>query len=622
MNRKRFNRAIAMGTMVFTLSSTLAFGQPTVFTDINSHWAKEHIEDIYSRKITTGYPDATFKPQGNISKLESIVMISKLMGYSDSESGYYINQYKQQLEEKNIPDWGRGATAYALFNDILLAEDLEGLVSTKDQTYAKRHEIATYIGRVLRYGAGEKMGSIYVLPYLDEMSIPTDSVPYIDLLLKKNILDKESNDGRFLPNNLITRAEVAKLVSLSAEILDGASTGLPTTPPTTDKDTDIGKDIVRKTVSGDVDNIILGDKDIISIVNGSTKEIYDISPKATITVDGNTATAKQLEVGKSLTAIVENGIIVDIKAISNDEVMEGYFYYYLDGATPSVYITDSEDDIEIFTYTNNTKVYLMDKRVNIGDLTNGDIVTVKHMDGKVVEIKAEPKEKIFEGVIDWIGNTKKDEITIEVMLEDDTLETFTITSKADLKRDRKTIDFDEMKVGDEVEVIKEYDNVINVNAYSVQKTEKGYIKSINIGQKTEITIENYNGDVEVFEITPNTTIRIEDKKAGAYDLRVGYEVELELENDEVVWMESYRKLQGVSYQGKVIDIDYRGETMELEIKAGEEIVIDVDRDTIFNDEYGEIIRFRDLNEDDEIVVIAEDNGYYIVAKRVLIMIRR
>lgn len=613
MNRTKFRIVVAMVTLLVMLSSALSFAASTVFTDINGHWAKEYIEDIYNRKLTTGYPDATFKPQGNITKLEAIVMIAKLMGYSDNEAAYYTNQYKQELEQYKIPAWAQGATAYALFNDILLKEDLTGLVSSGKNIDAKRHEVATYIGRVLQYGAGEQIGTIYVIPYIDEMSIPAVAAPYIDLLLKKGILDKESNNGRFLPNNLISRAEVSKLVSLAAKILDKGSNSNPTTSPSTNTE--------RKTINGEIDNVILGSKNIISIANGSKQQIYDIASNANITVDGKTATVKQLEIGQSITAIVENDSIIDIKAITTEEVLEGYFYYYLEGRDPKVFIKDDKDNVKGLSFTTNSKVYLMDKSVNIKELTPGDIIYVTHIDGEVIKIEAETKEKTLDGVVKSKGGSK-DKYTLEVLLDDNTRETFTITSKATLKRDRKTVSFDEIKVGDEVKITKEYETVTYVNASSVQETVEGYIKKIDIGQKTEITIEKEDKTTETFVLTPNTTIMIEDEKAGVYDLRLNYQVELEIENGEVVSMETYRKLKGTSYEGKVTYMDSRRGTMEIEVGAREEITVDVDDNTIYNDEDGRIIRFRDINVGDEIVVYAEDNGYYIVAKRVFVMIRR
>lgn len=50
------------------------------------------------------------------------------MDYSDSDGQHHINQYKQLLEDSNVPGWGHGAVAYALFNDILSEDDLKSQV--------------------------------------------------------------------------------------------------------------------------------------------------------------------------------------------------------------------------------------------------------------------------------------------------------------------------------------------------------------------------------------------------------------------------------------------------------------------------------------------------------------
>ena len=158
---KKIKSRVTVAVIFFVMLSTaLSFAAPAIFNDISNHWAKEHIEDVYERRLITGYSDATFKPGENITKLETIVIISRLMGYSDSNEQHYVNQYKQQLKDNNIPDWGQGAVAYALFNDILSAKELQSLVSVTGSTYAKRYEVVIYIGRVLQYGAGEEIGGI------------------------------------------------------------------------------------------------------------------------------------------------------------------------------------------------------------------------------------------------------------------------------------------------------------------------------------------------------------------------------------------------------------------------------------------------------------------------------
>lgn len=624
MNKtRRLKTVTTIVMLLFTLSTVLSFAAPTVFTDIDGHWAKEHIEDIYRRQLTTGYPDGTFKPQGNITKLETIVIIAKLMGYKDSEGQYYVNQYNDQLVRNNIPSWGQGATAYALFNDILLESDLKTLVSTTAQTDAKRHEVATYIGRVLQYGAGEEINTVInVIPYLDEMSIPDIAKPYIELLLNKGILDRTSNDGKFLPNNEITRAEVSKLISMSAAILDELSDDDiivepgPITPPP----------VKRKTVKGSVDNIILRDKNIISIEDENQVQTYEIHPKAKISLNGNTVAVEKLEVGHTITALVEDDLVVNIEAISRKSKLEGYFFYYLQGhgQKPQVFIRDNKGETHTLFFTSSSRAYFMDKAVDIEDLNQGDPVTVTYIDDEIIEIDAEPREKYFEGIVEAKSDSRGENI-LEVLLEDGSTEFFNITSKATLRRDRRSVSFENIKIGDEVEITTEYDEVTYVNAFSVRRIVEGYIRRLIFGQKTEpaeITVEKHDGTTEIFTLTPDTVIRVGGERTGSYDLRVNYEVELEIENNEVVWVETERRFQGVSYIGKVTYVDARREILELQTGHKEEVEIYGDDETVYLDEKEGLIRLKDIYVGDEIGVFAEDNGYYLMAKKVFVIIRR
>ncbi|HZX21872.1 MAG TPA: hypothetical protein VFF25_05730, partial [Clostridia bacterium] len=378
-----------------------------------------------------------------------------------------------------------------------------------------------------------------------------------------------------------------------------------------------------KTVNGYIDNIIFGTKNIISIEGEKGSQIYDIDPGANIRIDGRIASIKQLETGQTVTAIIEDNIVVDIKANSNKEMLEGYFYYYLPIQVPRVFIKDFKDEVHSFLFTDNSSVYFSGKLIDIEDLNLGDMVTITYADDEAIKIEAEPKERHFEGVV----KAKKDhrnECSLEVLLDDKTIETFIITSKVNLKRDRRSAYFEDIKVGDEVEITTEYGVVASVNAFSVKRTVEGYISKMVLGQKTEpteITIEKYDGATETFILTPDTVIRVDEKRADIYDLRINYEVELEIENNEVSWVETYRRFRGSNYIGKVTYMDIRKGIFELQIGKREEIEIYVDDETIYIDEDGDIIRFRDVYEDDEIVAITEDNGYYIVARRVIIITR-
>ena len=57
-----------------------AFGQ---VTDISNHWAKEEIKYLIEKGIIHGYPDGTFRPEENISKVEFYKLVNELIGYKE-----------------------------------------------------------------------------------------------------------------------------------------------------------------------------------------------------------------------------------------------------------------------------------------------------------------------------------------------------------------------------------------------------------------------------------------------------------------------------------------------------------------------------------------------------------
>ena len=99
-------------------------------------------------------------------------------------------------------------------------------------------------------------------------------------------------------------------------------------------------------------------------------------------------------------------------------------------------------------------------------------------------------------------------------------------------------------------------------------------------------------------------------------------MELEIENNEASRVETYRRFRSFNYIGKVTYMDIRGGTFELQTENREEIEIYTDDETIYIDENGDIARFRDIYVDDEVLAVTEDNGYYVTAKRVIIITRR
>ena len=66
------------------------------FIDVSeSHWAYKIIQKIASRKLVTGYPDKTFKPDNLITRAEAVAIVNRLLDrHADKD---YINENKNSV---------------------------------------------------------------------------------------------------------------------------------------------------------------------------------------------------------------------------------------------------------------------------------------------------------------------------------------------------------------------------------------------------------------------------------------------------------------------------------------------------------------------------------------------
>lgn len=66
---------------VMTRFLKLSVSDPTNFhfTDVEEHWAAAAIEQLYRGKFLSGFPDATFKPNDAIRRVEAVTMINRML---------------------------------------------------------------------------------------------------------------------------------------------------------------------------------------------------------------------------------------------------------------------------------------------------------------------------------------------------------------------------------------------------------------------------------------------------------------------------------------------------------------------------------------------------------------
>ncbi|WP_338814149.1 S-layer homology domain-containing protein [Bernardetia sp. Wsw4-3y2] len=87
------------------------------FSDISTHWAKNNILQAAKAGFLSGYPDGTFMPNQNISKLQIVIAISNGLAVS---GGNVTNLTTFFTDNAEIPTWAKQSVANALTNRLVL----------------------------------------------------------------------------------------------------------------------------------------------------------------------------------------------------------------------------------------------------------------------------------------------------------------------------------------------------------------------------------------------------------------------------------------------------------------------------------------------------------------------
>jgi parallel beta-helix repeat protein len=185
------------------------------FTDVNSSfWAASAISQTAEMGFISGFPDRTFRPGQNLTKVQAIVSIVnglKLTGGNPQ----VLNVYRDRTQ---IPSYATNAVAIATQSLLVVnypqTEQLEPL---RDIT---RGEVATLIYQALVAKSQEKaIASPYIVS--PDVNIPgfTDisghwAEPFIRGLASMNLTHGFA-DGSYRPDKLMTRAEYAALVAVA-----------------------------------------------------------------------------------------------------------------------------------------------------------------------------------------------------------------------------------------------------------------------------------------------------------------------------------------------------------------------------------------------------------------------
>jgi hypothetical protein len=197
------------------------------FSDVSGDdWAWPDIETMAAKGVMQGYGKGLFGPKNHVSRLELVVLATRLMGYEDEAQALTPEAVAALLgatfaDYRAIPAWpgARECLAYALKQGYLWPLMQGGGGPTfQPNAPAKRVEVIVVLLEAAGLGREADERINVALPFKDASAVPAWAWGYVALGVELGIV--RGSGGALRPNQPVVRAEIAALLSRLDDYID------------------------------------------------------------------------------------------------------------------------------------------------------------------------------------------------------------------------------------------------------------------------------------------------------------------------------------------------------------------------------------------------------------------
>ena len=542
------------------------------FNDVKGHWAEETIKKMSELKIINGYDINTFGPEDPVRRVDSLLLVSRILGASDSaQEAYQDAAYSKYFGNVNVLGYSayEKTLAYLLYRNIYATSDLKAFIANGAGDKAlQRYEAAVILVKVMGAEKTVQLNTKPELAFDDADQIPDQAKAYVQFCIENGLM-KGMSETTFSPNTNVTRAQMATMLNTVMEKLNFTySAGVVSNVNTL---TDAVRYIDTSNNSKDVN--LVGEVPVK--LDGS--DLTDISAikngmKINVVYSDNKLYA--IEFASVITDSVYQGIYMgNITSSAGDKLK--YKEYITDTAILEIPLAE---DCTI-TFNNNA--------VTLNELPKEASVKITVNEGKAISVEAAESTRTVTGTINEFTYTTPALISIKAT--DGTVTAYELGSSVTVKKNNKDSSVSELTIGDKVTLTIKYNKVSIINATSSTKNITGKITKIVISSDDpQITISNNSGSIDCsINSTKKDYIKINGENCSIYDLKLGYEATVELESSSIKSI-SITKVDAAigessSIAGTVVAVDNNFNFITISTADGETKQIFVSDDTYIVD---------------------------------------
>ncbi|WP_256762276.1 S-layer homology domain-containing protein [Cohnella sp. WQ 127256] len=275
---KRFVSIAIMISMIFTGCVSVFAGS---LKDTQGHWAESSIQSWVDQGLISGYKDGTFKPNGNITRSELIVLINKSFGFKEEDQVLFTD-----VKPSN---W--------FYTDLSKAVAAEYLTDVADGTFrpvqaVTRQEAASILTKLLALTPSQSADGV-----VDVKDLSESARGAIGAVVDVKLMGQNTK-GQFRPNDKITRAEAVVVLTRALQYKKAKNEIVYAEPgvygPTTGSET-VSKNVRITSPGVTLQNMVLeGNMTIEKSVGDGDVFLKHVSVKGTTEVNGGGAKSVHL----------------------------------------------------------------------------------------------------------------------------------------------------------------------------------------------------------------------------------------------------------------------------------------------------------------------------------------
>jgi hypothetical protein len=559
-------------------------------------WAKSNIEEMTNKQIIMGFPDGTFKPAESVTKLQSLMLVSRIIGYNEEMNKEYVEIAKDihmsKLQSYDIS--GKEEIAYLLYKNIITEQELDDYISDRNANRPlKRYDAAILFTKALGMEASVKNQLVPLLVYVDQDDIPTYARPFVKFVRDYGIMQGIDETGpEFGPTLDVSRAQMAVMlyrVIKRNEKEVYAMAGKVTSASSASK-------ILRvKALGEDVKEYDIGD-DVLLIVNGNISDLSNVTQDMSAIL---TFRNEELYMVEALTPFEDRSFSGRITRITNT------------GGIRALTISLEENGKQVtqeYSLDDNAEVFDVDgKSMGVIALKTQQFAKFAMLNGKIVKVELEDKTKTVSGIIEDI--ILQPQLEIELKTRVNEIQKYRVADNIVVYRNGRASDLNSVRIGDDATLTLEYNTIIKIETRGSQSSSKGTLEEIVISRTPSIKI-SANDDIVEYKMIRDVEIRIDGKQATIYDLRLGYPVSLTIDSNNVTAITANSVVESYSITGVVQRVNTAINLIEVLTTdtsgQGVERMIFVKNNTnILNNKTGGKLSLSGIKEGDTVIATGE-----------------